>query len=143
MPSVLGPTRRYPMPQSALALLPLHAAWREDFGQARATFLDDHCVTYTPSLHTTGVSQRRLLESGRGNRRALCVVNPNEDLPYAEAEGAAVIGYFDQLQAVTLVRSHATEATVVAAVPDAGYLHFATHGLYDWRDVTRSLLRSR
>ena len=127
------------MPQSMLALLPLHAAWR-DVGAARRSFVDDYAVTYAPSLYASKAALRQLAEPARAQKQLLLVVNPTLDLPYAAMEGDAVASHFTSDATRVLSREEATEAAVVAAVRGSTYLHFATHGTYDWRDVMRSHL---
>tara|TARA_R110001592_G_scaffold363372_2_gene686285 strand:- start:158997 stop:162929 length:3933 start_codon:yes stop_codon:yes gene_type:complete len=127
------------MPQSNLALLPLHAAWREVEGQRRA-FLDDHAVSYAPSLYALQVSQQRLKEPVRQQKQLLAIINPTQDLPYAELEGALVASHFNPDSSHSFSRGAATEVAVAAAVGHATYLHFASHGLYDWQDIMRSHL---
>lgn len=126
------------VPHGALALLPLHAAWREVDGQPRC-FLDDHVVSVAPSFVFARTGRARADESTRHARTLLAVGDPLGDLPHAREECVAVAGCFPP-GARCLVGEQATPAEVESAVGDAAYLHFATHGHYSGYDVMRSHL---
>ena len=125
--------------EARLALLPLHAAWRE-VGGAKRSVLDDNAINYAPSLYALNMSRRRAPERTRDGGSLLAVVNPTGDLPFTVAEGAAAAASVQQPAARILPGAAATVEAVIGAVAGTSYIHFATHGLYDWRDPMRSYL---
>ena len=122
------------MPQGGLGLLPLHAAWRE-IDEVRRYFLDDHSVTYLPSMYA---SQGRLREEQRHRQTLFAAVNPTRDLPFTPTEGEQVSKLFGEDKAKVLAGDDATVDAVKAAVSDRNYLHFSCHGFYDWINPMQS-----
>jgi CHAT domain-containing protein len=125
--------------QGALALLPLHAAWRLLDGHPR-WFVDDHDVTCAPSFVAARTSRARAAEPARQRRLLLAVADPSGDLPHALEECAAVAGRFGAAASRALIGPQATEATVTAAIGGRSHVHFATHGRYHGYDLMRSHL---
>ena len=128
------------IPAGLLALLPLHAAWREDTSTAtgRRYFLDEFVVRYAPSAvalrHAQEVAERtpavRLLAV---EEPALANVKP---LPSAHLEVAAIASLFDP--PTILAGGDAMRQTVQAALPEAQVVHFACHGANDWQNPLES-----
>jgi CHAT domain-containing protein len=138
--SELGLTEGAPvtiMPQGALGLLPLHAAWRDKDGTKRF-FLDDYTVGYAPSAYTLSVSRRRSQEATRGHPTLLAVTDPTGDLPYTILECESIADLFNPPAANILRGAAATQEAILATAPGYGYLHFACHGFYNWREAMRS-----
>ncbi len=127
------------MPSAALALLPLQAASRMSDGKRRA-FLDDHPITIAPSLYAASAARRRGNASHRDAPSLLAIVDPTDDLPYAELEGRLAADRFGAGAARVLSGEMATAEAVIEALPGKTHVHFAAHGRYDWRDVMRSWL---
>jgi CHAT domain-containing protein/tetratricopeptide (TPR) repeat protein len=122
------------MPHGGIGLLPLHAAWREVDG-TRRTFLDDYTVSYVPSGYALNVSQRRLCEPHRQQRSLMAVINPTADLPLTLIEGQAVMALFDPAACQALIAGEATLEAVAQGAVGRSYLHFSSHGFYDWQDT--------
>lgn len=137
----LGTHHALLMPQGALALLPLHAAWVEKDG-ARQYFVDNCSVTYVASAAVQKRCVERLQRAraaSAGERVLLAVVDPSHDLRYAPLEGEDVARAFRAHRVTTLAGDAATPDAVRHAV--ATHVHFACHGHYDWSDPMRSALR--
>ena len=121
-------------PSGLLWFLPLHAAWRIVDGKQRY-FLDDYAVSYVPSGYVFAVSQRRRLEPQRQQRSPLIVLDPTRTLAFAPAEGRAVAGAFAEPGPPPLEPPNTSLDAVFARASRANYLHFACHGVYDWREL--------
>ncbi len=136
----LGLAREAPvliLPQGALSILPLHAAWRTEGGQKR-TLLDDFTVSFAPSLRAHEVSRRRLEEPRRQGRSLIVVVDPTDDLKFSSAEGKAVAARFPAADRRVLAGSKATPDAFFRSIPGRNYVHFCCHGFYDWQEAMRS-----
>jgi CHAT domain-containing protein len=127
------------MAQGRLGLVPLHAAWREVDGAKRA-FLDDWTVVHMPSAYALAAGRRRLRDPRRHRQSLLAVIDPTDDLRFARLEGEEVATLFDPGARDALVGADASREDVIARSAGSAYVHFACHGTYDWRDVTRSAL---
>ena len=139
------------IPQAGLGLLPLHAAWRpikpvpmrdesEDQSTrcARRYFLDDFTLTYAPSCYAQSICQCRIRETHRQHRSLLAVVNPMKDLYFVPAECEAISAFFDQGSVQMLAEDEASAEAVKTAVIGKSYVHFSSHGFYDWQEAMRS-----
>jgi CHAT domain-containing protein len=69
------------------------------------------------------------------NARLLAVADPNNNLPFASEEVAAIAAQFTAPQ--TLHHEEARQ-DVLLAVDSPHIFHFAGHGAYDWEDVQQS-----
>jgi CHAT domain-containing protein len=119
------------VPSGWLALLPLHAAWREQDGRPRYA-LDDVAFSYAPSAQALAHAQR--IAASAGSDRLLAVEEPqpvsSNRLPNAAAEVAAIAALYEQ---PTLLRhSQATRDAVLAALPRAEVFEVAGHAATDW-----------
>lgn len=126
------------IPQGALFLVPF-AALQDGNGRY---LIEQHTVTVAPSIQVLELTQKQK-RPGRFLTNPLIVGNPVmpkvtvtlgepaeplASLPGAEQESRA-IGVL--LQAQPLIGQAATKAAVVQAMPQAGLIHLATHGLLD------------
>ncbi len=123
------------IPQGQLFLLPF-AALRDPSGHA---FIEAHTLLVAPSIQTLGLLDRKRAAAPRS---ALVMGNPTlgplrfdpgsdeetqlPPLPEAGREAEAVAAL---LGARPLTGPTATKAEAVAAMPDAGVIHLATHGI--------------
>jgi CHAT domain-containing protein/tetratricopeptide (TPR) repeat protein len=125
------------MPHGGLNVLPLHAAWRE-VGQEYRTFLDDFTVSYAPSGYIANTARQQLRDSARQGRSSLTVADPIGDLPFAGLEGRAVTAIFSKYKNLLLAGDAASLNAVSRHCRGRGYIHFACHSRYSWRDPARS-----
>ena len=68
------------------------------------------------------------------------MIDPTSDLPFAPAEGEAVLEFFPPASRKSLRESQATAEAVIENAPGRRYVHFACHGIYDWRQPMQSSL---
>jgi hypothetical protein len=126
------------MPQGGLGILPLHAAWRLVNGR-KSYFLDDYIVSYSPSAFAFRSSRQRLSRMARSPESSLlAVINPTCDLPFAPAEGDVVLELFAASVRKPLIEQQATLDALMQEATGRNYLHFACHGLYNWREPMQS-----
>ncbi|HEV8652110.1 MAG TPA: CHAT domain-containing protein [Actinomycetes bacterium] len=123
------------LPSRGLYLLPLHAAWRMCDGRPRA-FLEDHPVSYAPSMWALARARAGREERDLADERLLVVVDSTGTLPDAETEADGIAAVFGS--AATRAASAAVVEDLPAAVHGVTYLHFACHGSYTWGDPTAS-----
>jgi len=117
------------IPVGLLALLPLHAAKRDD-----QYFLDQCLVSFSPNA-------RSLLSPRRDSRpeNLLAIATPEKGLPYTADEVAVLRNYFEGGHVLT-----GSEATVENARKQIGrhtVLHFSCHASADVLQPLRSALR--
>lgn len=125
------------LPHGALALVPLHAAWREEPG-GRRSFVDDWTVSYAPGARLLREALA-VQPAHAAQARLLAVADPIGDLPFARAECRAVRRVFAADRADVVEGAEATAPAVLErAAAGATHLHFACHGLYHWSNVERS-----
>lgn len=125
-----------------LSFLPVHAAGHHQarFDPAPDTLIDRVICSYTPTIRALGHARRTapgaatlvgLPSENDEGRRALVVVMPHTpdagDLPGARLE-ADVLTRILHERVSTLVEDEATRAAVLAALPQARWVHFACHG---------------
>jgi CHAT domain-containing protein len=119
------------LPAGSTRLLPLHAAvHRRPDGHASA-LLDRVVVSYTPNLHALRAARRR----PAAPVEPVLVVGDPVDLRFSDLELAAVRQHFPAAGP-----SAETTAAVRDALPGAGLVHLACHGLADRDDPARSRL---
>ncbi len=131
------------IPTGLLALLPLHAAWREDPStpSGRRYFLDLFPVTYAPSATALGHAQRRAAQAGLEPFLAVDEPRPvrASPLPNSAKEVQAAAQHFRQVR--RLRGEEATWEAVLQALPGAQVAHFSCHGETRWQDpLTSGLL---
>jgi CHAT domain-containing protein/tetratricopeptide (TPR) repeat protein len=124
-----------------LALLPLHAAWRDEGGR-REYFQDLLPISYIPSA-------RALAHARRNSKRADRLVAIDEPRPVnaprlksSHDEVLAISSHFHDPQ--ILEQEKATRSAVLEALPEAQVAHFSCHGAANWGDPEKSgLLMAR
>ncbi len=127
-------------PQAGLGVLPLHAAWTPS-ASGRRWIGDDYALRYAPSARCLVHLQTTPGKALSGN--AILVSNPPtpfRSLAYADLEMALVRASLPAALTRELQGSQADTATVLAALPKAGLVHFATHGLFNITDPFLSSL---
>ncbi|HVR56266.1 MAG TPA: CHAT domain-containing protein [Pseudolabrys sp.] len=128
------------LPAGALGFLPLGLARDASTGRL---FTDIYEVNQAPSLEALVYATQRLVTTSPAS--LVAVVNPTGDipkldLPFAEIEGALVASHFDGDHLISLDKSNATPAAVLAALRGKTYWHFSTHGSFNWKDVRQSAI---
>ena len=117
------------IPTGLLALLPLHAAWREDPGApaGRVCLIDECAVTYAANARAQRTAKNRAARMKTTNY--LVVEDPRPvsagRLEYAGAEADAVLV---GVPGRRLRHEQATKAQVQSALRKHSVLHFACHG---------------
>ncbi|MEJ5313563.1 MAG: CHAT domain-containing protein, partial [Anaerolinea sp.] len=127
-----GEERAVLIPGGWLGILPLHAARLPQGGYA----LDRMTFTYAPGAHA--LYHARQHQNGNGEH-LLAVENPREDLIFTPWEVRAARRYFPG-RCTHLRGKKATLQAVEQALPEAGILHFSTHGSAGWGDSQRAAL---
>jgi len=131
----LKPDQAFLIPTGLLALLPLHAAWRDKGG--RREYLQDLLpVSYIPSARALAYARRNLGETGR----LLAVDEPQpvnaSRLQSSHAEVTAISSLYESPQ--ILEHGKATRSAVLQALPKADVAHFSCHGGANWSDPENS-----
>jgi len=126
------------IPVGQLAMLPLHAAWKEDPSRpvGRLYVLDELNISYAPSVHALWQAS---LSAGQPIDKLLVVDNPDGTLHFAEQEVNAIRNLSSNC-----THLHGKQATVQAvktAMLDANVLHFATHGNAGWQEEEQARLK--
>ncbi len=131
----LKPDQAFLITTGLLALLPLHAAWRDEGGK-REYFQDLQPISYIPSA--------RALSHARRNARSadllLAIDEPRllkpSPLPNSHDEVLAISSHFHDPQ--ILEQEKATRRAVLEALPEAQVAHFSCHGAANWGDPENS-----
>jgi hypothetical protein len=124
------------IPQGALSLLPLHAAWTEAgvTGERRYA-MDDVCYSYVPNARV--VTRAQAFRNAPSDS-ALVVEQPlpvsAAALPNAALEVAEVCKHFSAETSTLLRHEEATKEAVCRRVLDYAVLHFSGHGSADFGD---------
>ena len=131
----LKPDQAFLIPTGLLALLPLHAAWRDESG--RREYLQDLlAVSYIPSARALAHARRNLGEAGR----MLAVDEPRpvkaSRLPSSHTEVLAISSLFEKPQ--ILEHEKATRGAVLQALLKTDVAHFSCHGGANWSDPENS-----
>jgi CHAT domain-containing protein len=132
------------IPSGQLALLPLHAAWKEDPSKPtdRLYALDEISISYVPSAHALWQAN---LAAERAADSLMAVDNPKADDPkqslaFSEDEVKAVLNGFDKSSGKHLYGKAATIKAVKAEMQKAHVLHFSTHGRAGWEKAEQAQL---
>jgi tetratricopeptide (TPR) repeat protein len=121
------------MPCGRLGILPISMAIDPETGDR---FGDLYDISYAPSLEALGGTARRIAREPR-----LVAINPTNDLPATRFETTAIASHFSEDATITLSgQTETTPQTIMAALKDASYWHFATHASFDWQDPRQSAL---
>lgn len=127
-----GEERAVLIPGGWLGILPLHAARLPQGGYA----LDRMTFTYAPGAHALYHARQHQNTNGE---HLLAVENPRGDLIFTPWEVRAARRYFPG-RCTHLRGGEATLQAVEQALPEAGILHFSTHGSAGWGDSQRAAL---
>jgi CHAT domain-containing protein len=123
------------LPAGALGILPLALA--QDPHDKRY-FVDNYEIVYAPSLEALFASHAQI--SKVANPSLAAVVNPTEDLPATENEGAIVSSFFPANARTILAKDAATPSAVLRALQGRTHWHFASHGTFSWGNARESAL---
>ena len=148
--AVIGPMHarlreRYPsiprlilIPNQALALLPLHAAWWETKDGERRYLLDEYEIAYTPSCQVLERCVKREEGNGHVARSLFAVQNPDGSLPFADWEVEEVARLFGEKRVCT--GRAATKSAVLENIGFGEEKLFSTHGWFDIANTDQSHL---
>ena len=133
----LKPDQVFLIPTGLLALLPLHAAWRDKGG--RREYLQDLLpISYIPSARALAYARR--IAGSAAPEKLLAVDEPRllkpSPLPSSGAEVSAISSHF--YSPVILAHEKASRAAVLQALPKAQVAHFSCHGEANWNDPENS-----
>jgi CHAT domain-containing protein len=131
------------VPTGLLALLPLHAAWRDEEGK-REYLQDLLPLSFIPSARA--LAHARRTASIASAEKLLAIDEPRQlkpiPLPNSHAEVLAISSHFHDPQ--ILEHEKATHSAVLKALPEAQVAHFSCHGRANWGDPEQSgLLMAR
>ncbi len=113
--------------QGGSGVFPMHAAWCAGENGERHWLIDDYTIRYAPSVGSLLIANREK----SGGEKALLLVDPLGDLPFAEIESAWVRQALGSTPARLLHGAEVTMAAVLSALPHASILHLATHARFD------------
>ncbi len=132
---LLKPEQAFLVPAGLLALLPLHAAWRDEESK-NEYFQDLLPISYIPSART-------LVHARRNSKSADRLVAIDEPRPVnaprlksSHDEVLAISSHFHDPQ--ILEHEKATCRAVLEALPEAQVAHFSCHGAANWGDPEQS-----
>ncbi|GAB6264768.1 MAG: hypothetical protein STSR0001_02120 [Methanothrix sp.] len=132
---LLKPEQAFLVPVGLLALLPLHAAWRDEEGK-KEYFQDLLPISYIPSA-------RALAHARRNSESADRLVAIDEPRPVkaprlksSHDEVLAISSHFKNHE--ILEHEKATCRAVLDALPEAQVAHFSCHGAANWGDPENS-----
>jgi len=120
------------LPSGALGILPLGLAQDPAGGRYLA---DTYEIVYAPSLDVLTTSQDHIAKAATS---LALIANPTGDLPGTEKEATIVASHFASSAQTVLQRNAATPAAVLDALKGKDYWHFASHGMFCWRDARLS-----
>ncbi len=118
------------IPDAESSLLPIHAASVE--GQP---LLKRYTLQFLPSINNAYVAQRHLAKS-HGDV-LLTVIDPTQDLAYAPVE-SDLVGISFTSKVVLEAHNGSLDKFNQVLKNTPAYLHFATHGSYQWHDPLES-----
>jgi CHAT domain-containing protein len=121
------------LPTGALGLVPIGLAQDPASGRRLS---ETYEIAYAPSLSALKAAADQL--KGASASLLAEVINPTEDLPSTEIEGALVRDYFKPEAIMRLDHQTAKPAAVLDALKGRSHWHFSTHGTFSWRDPRRS-----
>ena len=127
------------IPTGLLALLPLHAAWREEGGK-REYLQDLLPVSFIPSARALAHARRTV--SAASAEKLLAIDEPRpvkaSELKNSHAEVLAISSHFKNYEPEVLEHEKATRSAVLGALPVAEVAHFSCHGGANWQDPENS-----
>jgi CHAT domain-containing protein/tetratricopeptide (TPR) repeat protein len=118
------------IPNRALSVLPLHAAFSEQEDRRRY-LIDDYEISYAPNCGILDLCFRREAEM-RSRNSLIAVANPvpPHDLVFAEWEVDEIAKLFPAERRQVITRQEA-KAGLLDPISEYGVVHLATHGFYD------------
>eukprot|EP00966_Prymnesium_polylepis_P013725 316615-Prymnesium_polylepis.2 len=125
------------VPHRMLHLVPLHALPLR--GMA---LIDQFIVAYTPSLRVLHLQSMQQRSENVGDRNNLMVVNPTEDLSFADVEGEWLTEHLGRAGTTVLAHNTATRDRVINHLQAGGLdaVHFTCHGHFDVKTPLSSCL---
>ena len=112
-------------------LFPIQAAIVE--GQP---FLKQYTLQFFPSINAASISQQRLSEGY--NNHLLTIPDPTQDLVYAQFESELIGSLFPAKTTIEPNKGNLTQLSSALENNTSAYLHFATHGKFQWQDPLES-----
>jgi CHAT domain-containing protein len=131
------------IPTGYLSLLPLHAAWTEDWTEdpraptGKRYALDEIHFTYAPNAKS--LTAAGAIAAQVNTESMLAIDNPRNDLPNSEREVKSAIASF--LQSTVLRHDAATVDAVRSKLPEVAIAHFSCHGTANLTDPLNSGLQ--
>jgi CHAT domain-containing protein len=123
-------------PQGGIGVFPMHAAWCASGGK-RKWLADEYAIRHAPSIKALAAAAARPAHGSN----AVLVVNPGEDLPFAEVESAWTQRQIAPREYRVLRGAGATKPAVLGTLEDVRTIHFASHAVFDWERPAESYLR--
>lgn len=122
--------RLFWLPDDDSSMLPLHSVMIN-----KSPLLASYSVQFVPSLAGLATAQKRL-QNDKADGGVLALVNPTNDLDFALIEGDLISRSFAHS---SILRGDAGSLdkfnqTLIETKPTPSYLHFATHGSYQWQN---------
>jgi CHAT domain-containing protein/tetratricopeptide (TPR) repeat protein len=139
------------LPGGGLFLIPFHAMQVKTRGHAVSRLGDCYTIRYTPSIKLMVRRQQPAWQPQPA--RMVALLNPHEappdqdaleslrmgHLPYASLMSLALEKLSGQRASPEIKRgAECNFATLAALAPEAGILHFYTHGAFDWQQPAKS-----
>jgi CHAT domain-containing protein len=121
------------LPSGSLFLLPIHAA---PLSGSQELLCDRYVLSYAPSIELLIEMKTKAKE--RTGEDLYAVINPTGDLDFTVCEGERIAELFQSSHVDE--GSSCTLASVFNGTRGQAYLHFASHGGYNWNDPTQSAL---
>lgn len=133
LPELAGVRRIGVIPNGILHFVPFQALMPTD-GHARF-LLDEYAVFY---LDTLTVMQKDAPAPQPATLQMIAFADADKTLPATEEEARAIRGVFPDAR--VFVGAEATENRAKDLSESGGIFHFATHGVLDFSDITRSYI---
>jgi tetratricopeptide (TPR) repeat protein len=136
---VLGSSRAVVVPVGPLALLPVHAAWREDreAPSGRRYAIDELRLSYAPSARALRFAGRNVVRAATDSVLAIDDPQPVNAPVLRHAAREAEFALAGATRKLRLRKHRATRGAVLDALGEFAVLHFACHALADLIDPLR------
>lgn len=132
-----GFNRAFLIVSGYLALLPLHAAWKEENGK-RYYVMDNISFAYAPSANSLKYAIQ--IAKTTQAEKLIAIDEPMpvnaSPLDYSHSEVTAISSYFEE--SILFAHEDAKRESVLKALPLAQAAHFSCHGEANWTDPANS-----